>query len=100
MSDSPIDTLNTTPGDAGSGRVVVLAAYSTDGAREIIARVWLDADGQVRCSDPALLARWVNTGIVGRADRGELFPKDGARFLEELPFMYKNIYMHAGWEQG
>lgn len=70
---------------------------STD-AEEVIATAWIGADGAVTCDDASLLAEWQEQGVVGRFGSGRLYPKDGVAFLEELPYMYRSVYMMAVWE--
>ncbi len=42
-----------------------------------------------------LMAQWQKAGILGRPEFGRVFPQDGARFLEELPYMYRSNYLWA-----
>lgn len=68
-----------------------LSIYATDslGARRIRGRVWLDG-GEAVTDLPALQALWSQDGLIGRGDRGRLFPSDGQAFLDELPFAYRS----------
>lgn len=65
------------------------------GESQLFAEVSLDANGQLHCTRHDLLEVWVDEGIVGRGDQGRLFPSDGARFLDELPFAYRSPYLWA-----
>jgi len=77
------------------GRAVDLVSVTAEGARKVEAEVSLDAADRLICSRPELLERWAREGIVGRAQLGRLFPTDGQAFLDELPFVYKSIYLMA-----
>lgn len=77
---------------------IVFNSYNSEGEATPVAHAWVGEDGTVRCDDAALLDEWTNSGIVGRFKNGRLFPKDGVAFMEELPYMYKSIYLHAEWE--
>ncbi len=68
---------------------VLIKRYNAKGEATVLARVWIDEHGQARCDDAKLLERWTKDGIVGRASRGVLYPKDGSAFVEELPFIYR-----------
>ena len=77
------------------GPRVDLVTTTADGERKVEARVWLEPSGTVGCDRPELLSRWSTEGIVGRSDRGRLRPGDGQAFLDELPFVYRNVYLMA-----
>ena len=55
----------------------------------------LNTAGTVECDNVRMQHTWEDHGIVGRASRGRLFPKDGQSFLDELPFVYKGGYVRA-----
>lgn len=78
------------------GSALRLIGTDPSGDRRVRGRVWLDTDaGQVRTDVPALIALWRRQGIVGRSDRGRLFPHHGQDFLDELPFVYRSPYLMA-----
>lgn len=76
------------PGWAGESLVLL------DGLGTVRARIWLEG-GEVRCSQLGLLQMWTRTGVIGRGDRGTVFPADGQAFLDELPFAYRNVNARA-----
>ena len=47
------------------------------------------------CDNQELMTQWQKAGILGRPEFGRVFPQDGARFLEELPYMYRSNYLWA-----
>lgn len=63
--------------------------------QRVVARVWLGPDGTVRCDCEALYDEWAQTGVLGRAANGPMFPKDGRAFLEELLFAFRSPYFCA-----
>ncbi len=77
------------------GRTVELISHSSASGRTIEARVWLDAADHLLCDRPELLDRWSRDGVLGRSQQGRLFPRDGQRFLDELPFVYRTPYLSA-----
>lgn len=77
------------------GRKVELVGHTAGGDRTSVARVWLDAADRLACDRAELLDRWTREGIVGRSQHGRLFPRDGQRFLDELPFVYRTPYLAA-----
>jgi len=74
---------------------VLLKKPGAGPAAETYAEVWLDAKGVVRASVPELQKVWESQGIVGVGSHGRLYPKDGQKFLDELPVMYKSAYLWA-----
>lgn len=78
-----------------TGARVALCKPGFGESPETVAEVWLGDDGRVASSAPDLLAGWEKDGIVGRASHGRLYPKDGQKFLDELPYMYKSAYLWA-----
>jgi hypothetical protein len=56
---------------------------------------WLDENNMVKCTAAWLLDTWCEEGILGRHTEGRLFPKDGQRFLNELPYAYRGGYHRA-----
>lgn len=79
-----------------AGEAVRLLRLDEEGRPVLWATVRLDSDGATILCDPAdLLTEWEREGIVGRAASGIVFPRDGRRFLDELPFMYKSAYCFA-----
>lgn len=83
-------------GDNGwAGQALKLAGLDADGNDTTLARVWLNEQGQIVCDEKRFLDEWEHEGIVGRSSSGRLFPKDGQRFLDELPFAYKSAYCRA-----
>jgi len=77
------------------GNRVILCKPGADDKPSTVAEVWLDAGGKVKASAPDFLKDWEKEGIVGRGDHGRLYPKDGQKFLDELPYMYKSAYLWA-----
>lgn len=77
------------------GKRVVLRQPGKGDKPEVLGEVWLDAQGKVQTGLKQLLTTWEKDGIVGRGDKGRLYPRDGQRFLDELPFMYKSPYLWA-----
>lgn len=53
-----------------------------------------ETSGLALCDSPDLSQEWCR-GIVGRQQNGRIFPSDGHRFLEELPFVYRSAYLWA-----
>ena len=51
--------------------------------------------GTTQKDDTRWQAFWTREGIVGRSQTGRVFPSDGQAFLDELPFVYKTIYLMA-----
>jgi hypothetical protein len=83
------------PGWAGRAVVIKGLAPKTDGKVQVLCSAWLDESGTVLSDSEQAMRSWQSTGIVGRAGNGRLFPKDGQRFLDELPYSYKNAHMQA-----
>ena len=52
-------------------------------------------EGKASTEHRQLMADWEKTGILGRPEYGRVFPNDGERFLEELPYMYRSVYFWA-----
>ena len=77
-----------------TGGALILISISADGHRTTRGRVWLE-DGTARTDLAGALARWERDGVVGRSDRGRLYPRDGQAFIDELPFVYQGPYLHA-----
>ena len=50
--------------------------------------------GLALCDSPDLSQEWCK-GIVGRQQNGRLYPSDGEKFLDELPFVYRSPYLWA-----
>ena len=86
-----------TKGEPGwVGEVVLIRSLDQQTSEsKISVVVYLDKSGNVNSSDKDLLKKWSEEGIVGRAEKGRLHPKDGQQFLDELPFMYKSAYYMA-----
>lgn len=84
-------------GQAGwAGQAVRLMRLDEQGRPVLWAMVSLDDDGRtLRCEPAELLMEWEREGVVGRAATGLLFPRDGRRFLDELPFVFKSPYCFA-----
>lgn len=61
----------------------------------VLATISLDEAGQVQCDREDLLKDWNEQGITERSSEGRLFPSDGARFMRELPNMYRSAYCWA-----
>lgn len=96
MSDKPKDTNQTTrnAGEPGwAGKIVVLMSPK-DRKPVAIATVSLE-DGLVSCDDANILEDWNSTGILGRSEKGIIYPRDGQAFLDELPFAYRSPYLWA-----
>ena len=53
-----------------------------------------ETSGLALCDSSDLAQEW-SKGVVGRQQNGRLFPSDGQRFLEELPFVYRSAYLWA-----
>jgi len=73
----------------------LLRATESDGEQTTIARVWVDDSGVVQIDNEQFADLWRKKGIVGRADHGRLYPKDGQAFVDELPYMYKGSHLRA-----
>ncbi|MDG6906734.1 MAG: hypothetical protein JRN20_13215 [Nitrososphaerota archaeon] len=84
-------------GQAGWARdTVVLKSLSKDLTVKDSALAWLEPDtGKVDCTNQVLLRKWQEEGIFGRQISGRLYPKDGQKFLDELPFVYNGSYFWA-----
>lgn len=85
------------PGEKGwVGDAVRLMRLDAEGIPVVWAVVRLGEDGhKIHCDHDGLMTEWRTEGIVGRASEGVLFPHQGRRFLDELPFMYKSAYCFA-----
>lgn len=78
-----------------AGNAVVLMSPKHSGAdSDWVARVSI-VDGLVTCDSPEHLDDWKWKGILGRSDKGVLYPQDGQAFLDELPFVYRSPYLWA-----
>lgn len=77
-----------------SGPRVRLRELNGDGEAVEVAEVILQ-NGEAVTSHPVLMESWQKEGILGRPEFGVVFPQDGARFLEELPYMYRSVYFWA-----
>jgi hypothetical protein len=77
------------------GRRVALRRPGVGEDADTVAEVWLDEAGRVAASAAHLLEQWQREGIVGRASQGRLYPRDGQKFMDELPYMYKSPYLWA-----
>jgi hypothetical protein len=82
-------------GPGWTGQKVALRALGTSQKPDTVAEVWLDRTGHIKTGAGDLLKGWERDGIVGRAKNGRLYPRDGQRFLDELPYMYKSPYLWA-----
>jgi hypothetical protein len=82
-------------GPGWAGGKVLLRKPGPQDTPVLFGEVWLDKAGKVHASLPDMLKLWEAEGIVGRGDHGRLYPKDGQKFLDELPFMYKSAYLWA-----
>lgn len=60
-----------------------------------VATVGLRADGKAVTEHEQLMKDWEKLGILGRPESGRVFPQDGAKFLDELPYMYRSVYFWA-----
>jgi hypothetical protein len=69
---------------------VGIFSYAASCADNTLATVWLDDDGCAMVDDEGLFERWNREGIIGRSSSGRLFPRDGLRFLVELPFAFRS----------
>lgn len=80
-----------------TGPEVRLCKTSEDLEAETVATVRLsdDSPAQAWCDSREIMAKWEAVGVVGRADRGRVFPRDGQAFLDELPFAYRSAYLWA-----
>ena len=74
--------------------VVLLSPKHNVVDNDWVARVSI-VDGLVSCDSPEHLDDWNRNGILGRSDRGVLYPRDGQAFLDELPFAYRSPYLWA-----
>jgi hypothetical protein len=81
---------NTTP----SKPLVRIRELNEDAEPQDVALVGLD-QGRAATDHKQLMADWEKAGIVGRPEQGRVFPQDGERFLNELPFMYRSVYFWA-----
>lgn len=61
----------------------------------VSATVSLDGNGTVTCDNSEMMENWIAQGIVGRPEKGRLFPAQGQLFLDELPFVYRSPYLWA-----
>jgi hypothetical protein len=82
-------------GPGWAGKKVLLCKPGSDDRPQTYGEVWLDALGKVQSTLPEMFRNWEAEGIVGRGSHGRLYPKDGQKFLDELPFMYKSAYLWA-----
>ncbi|MFZ9887444.1 MAG: hypothetical protein ACO3JL_08065 [Myxococcota bacterium] len=79
-----------------TGQAVRLRRLNDEGEPVTWGMVTLHDDGvTVTCEPAELLTGWERDGILGRAHFGVVYPRDGRRFLDELPFMYKSPYCFA-----
>ena len=73
-----------------TGGVVVVKHVQGDGSVAQLARVSVQA-GVVVVDSDQLRALFEREGVVGRAHLGRLWPKDGAAFVDELPFALRGL---------
>ncbi len=79
-----------------TGNTVLLKKLDKQLAETVRATVKLEPkSGTVSCDDKDLLEQWNTEGIFGRQQNGRVYPKDGQKFLDELPFVYKSAYFWA-----
>ncbi len=79
-----------------TGSTVLLKKLDKQLTESVRATVTLNPKtGTVSCDDKDLLDQWNTEGIFGRQQSGRLYPKDGQKFLDELPFVYKSAYFWA-----
>lgn len=76
------------------GDAVRVQALDEEGEPKPLAWVRL-VSGVVISDNADLLEKWTQEGIVGRASQGRLYPRDGQKFLDELPYHYKSPYCWA-----
>ena len=69
-----------------------------EGEPQLVALVRLENE-QAVTDHSHLLEKWTRLGILGKPEEGRLFPRDGQRFLEALPFMYRSAYFWAELRQ-
>ncbi|HEU01790.1 hypothetical protein LCGC14_0519150 [marine sediment metagenome] len=81
-----------------AGNVVEIWRLTEDtGEDRLDGRVRL-VDGRIRFEglSETFVANLHEDGILGKhADRGEVFPKDGRKFLDALPFEFFSAYLRA-----
>jgi len=77
------------------GQKVLLRKPGANDDPETVGEVWLDPSGKIATGLKDMLKSWETEGIVGRGANGRLYPKDGQKFLDELPYMYKSAYLWA-----
>ena len=98
MSHEDKDANQSAPktGDFGwAGKTVVLMSPEHgEPDSNWVARVSI-VDGSVTCDNADQLEDWNRNGILGRSDKGVIYPRDGQTFLDELPFVYRSVYLWA-----
>jgi len=70
-----------------------------DGSQKVIVTCYLDEKGEVQCDgDSVLIENLKNKGIRDYSSQdksGQLFFKDGLKFLEQLEFNFTSGYLNA-----
>lgn len=79
------------PGWAGDQVTV----YGLDATGDQVALCTVRLQGEVAVPSTNRFPEWETEGIVGRGQLGRVFPRDGQRFLDELPFAYRSAYLWA-----
>ncbi len=74
---------------------VIILKLENDGSQKQLAVCTLQADGVVLCEGDAVFIKNLNEGgiVDFAAENTKLFPKDGARFLEQLKHNFKSGYL-------
>ena len=81
-------------GDPGwVGARVKVMGLDGDGCPQQVCLVEL-REGRATC-EPDRFPEWAEEGVVGRSQSGRVFPQDGQRFLDELPYAYRSAYLWA-----
>lgn len=81
-------------GDPGwVGPVVKVMALDATSSPEVVCVVRL-RDGRA-VAHPDSFPEWETEGVLGRSQSGRVFPGDGQRFLDELPYAYRSAYLWA-----
>lgn len=81
-------------GDPGwAGEQVTVFGLDSEGEPVELCSVRLQGQAAVPSTDR--FPEWESEGIVGRGQTGRVFPRDGQRFLDELPYAYRSAYLWA-----
>ncbi len=82
-------------GDPGwAGPCVKVFGLDSTGEVVLLCTVRLQAGAAVY-DPPSSFPEWEEEGVLGRSSSGQVYPQDGQRFLDELPYAFRSAYLWA-----